>query len=125
MRQIHILSSSFLTAEDRGLSVRPVFQNLFYTMCTTIVGFYLPAAIVSGIYFKLYVIFRSRVRTRVDREVMIMKKVDEMKTSLTETTQPQTPTAAAAAEGPEVMIKRLALYEVMLWVLQGHTFRDR
>ena len=76
---------------------------MLYTMCTTIVGFYLPAAIVSGIYFKLYMIFRGRVRTRVDREVKFMKKVDEMDFTEREaaTLQPQISTE---------MIKRLVTY---------------
>ena len=50
-----------------------LFQNIFYTMFTTTIGFYLPAALVSAIYFKLFMVFRERVRARLDREVQMMK----------------------------------------------------
>ena len=51
------------------------FQNVFYTMFTTTIGFYLPAALVSAIYTKLFMVFRGRVRARLDREVQGGKSV--------------------------------------------------
>ena len=42
-------------------------------MFSTAIGFYLPAALISIIYFKLFMVFRERVRSRLDREVQMMK----------------------------------------------------
>ena len=36
-----------------------MFQNVFYTMISTAIGFYLPAALVSFIYYKLFMVFRE------------------------------------------------------------------
>ena len=42
-----------------------LFQNVFYTMFSTAIGFYLPAALVSFIYYKLFMVFREELALKL------------------------------------------------------------
>ena len=50
-----------------------MFQNVFYTMLTTAIGFYLPAALVSCIYFKLFMVFREDLALIIGGSNMLTK----------------------------------------------------
>ena len=45
--------------QTKGVIETILFQNVFYTMISTAIGFYLPAALVSFIYYKLFMVFRE------------------------------------------------------------------